>query len=80
MTQNQLSKLSAEELASTLTLISARTYMSEWEAAIYSSRTITAMRELRYKRKIAYVKDGRTIKYRRADLDKYHESKIVPAK
>lgn len=79
MTQKQIDTLSYEAKSALLDLISKKSVLEEWEAAIYMSRSVGAMRELRYKHKIAFIQDGRTVRYRIQDLYAYNESKLVPA-
>jgi len=79
MTQKELDIMPAEKKIALLEVIVKKPVVEEWEAALYMSRSVGAMRELRYKFKIDYIKDGRTIRYRRRDLDAYNELKLVPA-
>ena len=79
MTQKELDNLPTEKKVALLEIIVKKPIVEEWEAALYMSRSVGAMRELRYKFKIDYIKDGRTIRYRRRDLDAYNELKLVPA-
>ena len=79
MTQKELDNLPTEKKVALLEIIVKKPIVEEWEAALYMSRTVGAMRELRYKFKIDHIKDGRTIRYRKCDLDSYNEQKLVPA-
>ena len=53
--------------------------LNEPEAAEYLSRSVSSMQALRYKRQIAYVKNGRRIQYDIKDLDQFIEQGKVPA-
>ncbi len=66
-------------LGEVIEIISRKPLLDEQEAALYMGRSVTAMRELRYCHKVAYIQDGRTIRYRRSDLDRYNELKLIKA-
>jgi hypothetical protein len=53
--------------------------LNEDEAAVYLSRSVSAMQALRYKREIPFVKIGRRIQYDIKDLDQLIEQGKIPA-
>lgn len=55
MTQKEYENLSFQEQAAYLDLIKKKSAVEEWEAALLMSRSLTALRELRYKHKIDFV-------------------------
>jgi hypothetical protein len=71
--------MTESEIINRLEVISRKSVLNEDEAALYMNRSVNAMRELRYKWRIPYIKDGRKIQYRRKDLDAYIEKNLVPA-
>jgi hypothetical protein len=80
MTQKEYEALTLDKQAAYYTVISRKPTLEEWEAALYIGRSLTAIRELRYKHEISYVKKGARIHYRRmADLDKFLEDGVVKA-
>ena len=71
--------LPADKLIEKLEVVKHKSTLDEDEAALFLNITIHAIRALRYKRKIAYCKNGDRIQYEMTALMEYKRKSRVSA-